>query len=459
MKANIFTSRVAHAADGVALSRRQLLWRGSALALSPLALALPGCGGGADDSDDGLGAEPPLPPGASCPFWNTGVKVTVITAVTVGGDGIFPGAGTFAGSLLGVMWPSCGGAAAPDDVLSRADVVKIVNQTNAVNSLNTVRQAITQYHAYVNQTPTPSLADIKDAFVTCFNTIQSRETDFQPSGDEAALLPMYALYGHLFLSVAVDAQVNAAAWGFDDNSSYVQAGAEFLKRATPFVNQIAEWSYMGKVGSSAINAVDYHACEPFRTANAERTRLRTDALDLAVQWPYIVDNLSTGKKPDGGLVAQREVFYGPYGTGDDSGLIMLPLTSATAPPLSMSINSGLRLDAVQATYSPGTGPDGVTTTPKMGDDGGGLTEVTSANTINSATVWSGDIVNGLRFNYSAGGTTSLLGGTNGTQQEVTPKDSLLSSVYVNGVSSAYGSADTFVVGFVQDPTKVKSDTT
>lgn len=456
MQSYVFDASGRQAADSSdGLSRRRLLWCGGAMALSPLALALAGCGGGSDGSDGGLGETPALPPGSSCSGWGTALKVLFINTVTVAGDGALPGLGTFSAGVLGAMWPPCG-TAAPDDVLSRADVIDITNQTNAVTALDDVKVAVTQYRDKLAQYPDASDTDKQGYFEHCFDAIAAKDTDYQRPGDEATLLPMFALYGHLFLSVAVDGQINAARWGYDANSDYVLGASAFMKRAVPYVNQICEWSTMSKIGASDIGSVDYHACEPFRSSNAERTRLYTDVLDIVAQWPY-VGQIGTGTGVTGGdskgMLTQREVFYGPFGTGDESGLITLPMQSATASPVSLACNSGLRLDAVQATYPAGTGPDGVTTTPKMGDGGGGPTTVARADTIVGCSVWSGDIVNGIRFNYAAGDTTAMIGGAGGTQQDVTPTDALLSSVYVNGVSTAYGSADAFVVGFRQDPAK------
>lgn len=459
MKSYVFDTSSHRAADSDRLSRRRLLWCGGAMALSPLALALAGCGGGSDGSDGVLGEEPALPPGspptASCSGWSTAIKVLFINTVSVVGDAGLPGVGTFSAGVLDALWPSCG-TAAPNDVLSRADVVNITHQTYATTALSDVKVAVTQYRDSLANHPDASDADKQGYFETCYDAIVAKDADYQPAGDEVALLPMFALYGHLFLSVAVDGQINAAKWGYDANSLYAQGASDFLKRAIPYVNQICEWSIMSKIGASDIGSVNYHGCEPFRSSNTERTRLYTDVLDIVAQWPDVAQ-LGTGTGANGddgkGMLSQREVFYGPYGTGDESGLITLPMQSATASPVSLACNSGLRLDAVQATYTAGTGPDGVTTTPKMGDGGGGPTTVARADTIVGCTVWSGDIVNGIRFNYAAGDTTSLLGGTGGTQQDVTPSDSLLSSVYVNGVSTSYGSADAFVVGFRLDPAK------
>lgn len=447
-------SRARPAAGGPVARRRFLGWAGG-LALSPIVMALAACGSGTDavtppdggsGDDGGLGDAPP--PGEGCSKgWNAAAKSLVATTVAAAGNGIVPLLGSFAAGMINTFWPNCG-TTAQDDVLSRADVTDIANKTNATEKLAYVQGSITTYQTALQDATTD--AQRQQAFENCFNQIASQDNYFQGSGDEAALLPMFVLYGNLFLALAVDAQVNQQKWGYTNGSPYLDGIPQFLNRAIPYVNQIAEWSYQNMI---ATGAIDYHACEPFRTANTERTRLITDALDLVAQWPYYGTIAAGGANPSK-LIAQREVFYGPYGTGDNSGIITLPMVGATASPTTMLITSGERLDAVQATYPSGTGPDGVTTTPKMGDNGGGPTQVNYANTIVGSIVWSGDIVNGIQFNYSNGDQTGRLGQVSGSPQEVNPDTSLMSSVFVNGVSSYYGSADTFVVGYMLDPSQL-----
>lgn len=430
-------------------TRRRFLGLAGSLALSPIALAVAGCGGGDDAADSDLGSGIPT----SCAYWNTLAKQVSINVVSSVLNAAVPGAGSFVGLMLVAFWPSCSTTTAESDVLSRAQIVSIDNQTNAQTALAGVQSRIATYKNYTAQ-PGNADSDNRDAFITCFNGIQTLDSQFEPEGDEASLLPMFVLYGNLFLSFVSDAIHNQEKWGFSDNSEYVTAGQAFLVRAIPYVHQIFEYSYQTRVSSTAI---DYHDGEPFRTANTERTRLILDALDLVEQWPYYL----TPVPPAGAattlppMVSQREVFYGPYGTGDDSGMITLPMTGAIGFPTSIQVDSGLRLDAVQSTYAANAGPDGVTTTPKMGDGGGGATQVGNAGTITGVDVWSGDIVNGIRFHYSDGSTTALLGGVSGTAQPLGSAASLLSSVFVNGVSRSYGSADTFVAGFMLDPATFK----
>ena len=118
----------------------------------------------------------------------------------------------------------------------------------------------------------------------------------------------------------------------------------------------------------------------------------------------------------------------------------------------MLIHSGTRLDSAQLTYAAGEGPDGVTTTPRMGGGGGGATTVNFADTIIGAEVWSGTVVDAVQFTYVDNGLTSKLGGSGGGSHVIKTDKMKLSSVYISGVDkdSRYNSADCIIVGFKPD---------
>lgn len=210
------------------------------------------------------------------------------------------------------------------------------------------------------------------------------------------------------------------------------------------------WNVVNKAGTSD------HLCEPFRSENQYVRGMTESVLDYYQTWEYF-DPIQYPLPVQ--ISFERELYSDPCGTCDDSGPIRL--LSSSPPKESMeqvTVWGWDRIDAIKVDYPDGQGPDGITTTGRMGDSSGGSSSppvggVFSARSylINSVWVGYGDIVDALSFGFSDGSSTSTMRGLASQGYESytfsVSEDNHLSSIHINGVSSFYGSADCIVIGY------------
>ncbi|MFM0210669.1 insecticidal delta-endotoxin Cry8Ea1 family protein [Paraburkholderia sediminicola] len=433
------------------LTRRKFIQSAVALTFAPTVFSLAACsGGGGDEAQGGAGSAASAtsmkaqPVALQCPgqAWNLVAMVVVTTALSA----VHPLGGLVAG-LMGAFWPQadCGQESAIEDITRQIrDIVSETVLAQATDHLNYVRSEIELYIDIV--TSNVSHGEKLEAWRDCQQNIRNKDSYFQTSGYEEALLPLYALYGSAYLGFLRDAQTNAADWGLQDTSREVKEVETFLSFALPYANKLYRYSYSRRLDSLC----HYDSCEPFASSNEYRTNARNKAMSLIEQWPYY-DFIKYPTNDPKTIVPDAEIYYGPYGNAGDSGAIQLPRQPRSLPK-SMLIHSGSRLDSAQLTYAAGEGPDGVTTTPRMGGGGGGATTVNFADTIIGAEVWSGTVVDAVQFTYVNNGLTSKLGGSGGNSHVIKTEKMKLSSVYISGVDkdSRYNSADCIIIGFKPD---------
>lgn len=434
------------------LARRKFIQRAVALTFVPTVFSLAACHGGGDEGgQDGQGGEGSAAPATSmksqsvvlqCPgqAWNTVAMVAVTTALSMGS----PLGGLVAG-VLGAFWPAvdCGEDSAIEDISRQIrDIVSETVLAQATDHLNYVRSEISLYIDIVTGDASPG--EKLEAWRDCQQNIRNKDSFFQTSGYEEPLLPLYALYGTAYLGFLRDAQTNANDWGLNDTSREVKEVETFLSFALPYTNKVYRFSYARRLN----NVCHYASCQPFASANEYRTNARNKAMDIIEQWPYY-DYVKHPINDAKTIAPTAEIYYGPYGNASNSGAIQLPRQPISFPK-SMTIYSGARLDSAQLTYAAGEGPDGMTTTPRMGGGGGGATTVHFADTIVGTEVWSGSVVDAIQFSYSNNSLTSKLGGSGGNSHFIKPGLAKLSSLYISGVDKGYNSADCIIVGFKPD---------
>jgi len=274
-----------------------------------------------------------------------------------------------------------------------------------------------------------------------------------------ALLPLFVQFGNLYIGILRDAVLAGQSWGRTD-ADHQQDIKDLQNMLNDFYQYSLETYNTGRYALQQKTPVDTkHYIEPFQTLNAFDRQMYLTALDFSNLWPY----LDVTKYPEGipgGVKPTREIYSDPYGTCDDSG----PIKIATPPPTQfftyISVWGGDRIDAVQLGYPSGTGPGGVTMTPRMGDQYGGSNTgdyggeaylSTDAPMVAARATW-GSIVNSLQFQFNDGTSSSMLGGRVGLGSNDTGMIgyplSALSSVHINGVSTFYNSADCVVFGYL-----------
>ena len=388
--------------------------------------------------------------------WNDDAKITVKSFLEM-----IPEAGEILGGLVDIFWPNT-----PDDVWGevKAEVEAIVNQKIAAavyqqvsEDLKGLNNSITLYR---NELKNGTPAEILTQWQITRNSFATALPHFQDPGNELPLLGLFGQFANMYLSVLRDAVISGASWGRSVGDQ--QQDVTDLKKAILDFANYADRTVTS--GADKLNTKrDDHACEPFRTNNKYVRQMTLTVLDFVETWPYYDVTLY----PNGATVVSiREIYSDPYGTCDDSGNIVTPYPYPTQFPTQLSVWGGDRIDAVQLTYPAGSGPKGVTQTPRMGDQPfgntggsnqppyGGVFNLSPANPIIQAKVTVSDVVNALHFKFYDGTITNKLGGNykEGTDTDwLGYTDNALSSIYINGVSRWKQCADCVVFGFQWHP--------
>jgi hypothetical protein len=188
------------------------------------------------------------------------------------------------------------------------------------------------------------------------------------------------------------------------------------------------------------------------TANEFTREITLAVLDFKTLWQYFdIDAYPEPVK----VYLDREIYSDPRGSGD-AGPIKLP-SPPKQFPWWMTVWSANLTKAIRVTYHTAMGPNGVTETPRMGWPDGGSPWRNSSNMAIQPVVKvagrSGDIIDALEFFFKHNGQKSGILGkpTGGKPFEFSYEGHLMSSIWINGISPHYRSADCVVFGFMMDP--------
>jgi hypothetical protein len=381
-------------------------------------------------------------------YWSTFNWNDAARDAVAAGMKLIPGYGTVVSALVDILWPQT------DDVWSqiKSQVEALMNEEIAENVYQTVQDDLAGLNNdlddYVSYANGNDVTNTSAQWITTTTLFDNAKPHFQSSGYELLLLPLYAQFVNLNLSLLRDGVLYGSSWGWteDDLNTASSRMSALIKEAVPYANQWYEQGLQTKVNGTKR---DDHACEPFRTVNTYVREMTLNVIDFANLWPsFAVLTPNT-------VYLSREIYSDPVGTCDNSGEITLP--SAPTQPISQIVVWGWdRIDAVQLSYPPSGGPAGKTITARMGDQSGGSNasphggtfQVTN-NPVTIAAGHAGDILNSFKFTFQDGTDTGTLGGGagGGTSFSFSYQGEILSSIHINGVSTYYGSADCAVFGF------------
>jgi hypothetical protein len=370
------------------------------------------------------------------------------------GLGMVPEVGPLLSTLVSIFWPSSGTdiwaqiEQQVEQLIQQALTQLVQEQVSA--SLQGLNNNLESYlTALKDGTGDPSY--ISEKWNVANGDFLQQLPTFQLPDYQLLLLPLFAQFANMHLSLLRDGVVGGAAWGWTP--------AIIAQTQTDLTNAIANYrQYAPPVYQSGLADVkaktkaNNHSAEPFRSVNNYVRQMTLTVLDFVNMWQYFDVSKYSGPVT---VYLDREIYTDPQGTCDNSGPIVLP-SAPTQPISQISVWAWDRVDAVQLTYPSGGGPGGVTKTARMGDQGGGsnapphggVFNVTS-NPVTIATAASGDIVNYMTFKFANGSSSGKLGGNypGGTPINWSFANEILSSIHINGISSSYGSADCVVFGF------------
>lgn len=368
--------------------------------------------------------------------------------------GSVPDVGPLLSALVYIFWPQSGtdvwaGIEQEVEQLIQQDLDKLV-QEQVTASLQGLNSNLSSYlTALSDGTGDPTY--ISEKWNVANGDFLQQLPTFQLPNYQLLLLPLFAQFANLHLSLLRDGVVGGANWGWTPEI--------IAQTQTELTNAIASYqAYVPPIYEQALANLQKrtkgndHEAEPFRTVNAFVRQMTLTVLDFMNLWQYF----DVSKYPGAVAVAlDREIYSDPLGTCDNSGNIVLP-APPTQPISEITVWGWDRIDAVQLTYPAGGGPDGVTTTARMGDQNGGSSappyggvfNVTS-NPVTTAIAGTGDIVNYMYLGFADGTYSGKLGGRigGGPNTRWSFPGEILSSIHINGISDYYLSADCVVFGF------------
>jgi hypothetical protein len=376
--------------------------------------------------------------------------------------GTIPWAGSIIAGLTNMLWPS-----SKEDVWGsiKARVEQLIDEkldeavyTQVAEDLKGLNSVVSDYISYA---ASGSAQDAQDAWHDADAQFDSSLPHFQDAKNEVLLLPLFAQFANLNLSLLRNGVLDMRTWDPNDPAPQKVVAQKLTDRIKDFT-AYAERVYQKGLDARKANKNakrDDHNCEPFRYVNSYIREMTLMVLDFSALWSYL--DISQYPNPVVPYV-DREIYSDPIGTCDDSGPINLP-SPATGFPSELVVWAYALIDAVRLTYPANQGPGGVTTTPRLGDVSGGTnvpprggTFDLTQNPIVIAGGKAGTVPNSFEFTFADGTTTGVLGGydptqtpagTGGTPFSIQYKRELLSSIHINGVSEYYGSADSAVFGF------------
>ena len=275
---------------------------------------------------------------------------------------------------------------------------------------------------------------------------------FQSRGYELLLLPLFAQFANLHLMLLRDGAQHGGDWGW--SSGLVQSTrVKLADTVTSYSHWTTQTYGAGLADVKATTPANRKHTEPFNTVNRFQREMTLTVLDFALTWPYF----DVIRYPDPVVVpVTREIYSDLCGTADDTG-VSLPAKPPTQPIRRILVWGWDRIDAAQVDYPDNGGPDGKTSTGRMGSASGGVPEPPGGGTFEIANTGdvvrvqarSGDILNAMWLTFADGVRSNQMGGKyhGGSDTFWEYPGEILSSIKIMGVSKSYRSANAAVYGF------------
>jgi len=316
--------------------------------------------------------------------------------------------------------------------------------------LEGLKNNMNEYLWAVKNSQAPSY--ISEKYNIVLGDFLQQRPHFQSNGSEILLLPLFAQFANMHLSLLRDGVLYGANWGWTEEIQQHNS-QQTIKTIQSYVDYV-ETNYNNGLEDTKKKAPsNKHYTEPFNMINKYTREMTLTVLDFKNMWQYF--NPVEYPEPVK-IYLDREIYSDAIGTADNSGPINLP-----TPPIQtiskIEVWGWDRIDACQNTYPQGGGPGGVTQTQRMGNKSGGSSEpphggvfdLIKRGPIVQVKAKAGDILNAWWFVFSDGSTSNKLGGNyaGGSDYTFSYTDEILSSIKIMGISDFYGSADCAVFGF------------
>lgn len=321
--------------------------------------------------------------------WNDAAKSSVAA-----GLGLIPEVGEILAALVDILWPST-----QKDVWEEVKdrVEALVDQKISDLVYQLVKEDLQGLNnsttLYLNELRNGNPTSILGQWLVTRNSFAQALPHFQSKGYEVALLGLFAQFANLHLAVLRDAVINGKAWGRSD-ADQQQDLADLKKAISDYYNYTLATYNKGldatseKAGYPGPDTLK--TCAPFQLVNPYERQMAFQVLDYMYTWKYYdVSQYNSGVK----VLLPREIYSQMIGNCIGYNLIVntgadtdtrYPSVPPTQGPSQITIWGGDVIDGIQVTYPAGSGPNGVTTTTRMGLVGwtGGSTQPPRGGIIN-----------------------------------------------------------------------------
>ncbi len=400
-----------------------------------------------------------IPPvvGADYTDWNDQAKTFVVAGLSM-----IPEVGGILSGLLSIFWPGTDVWSQVRDRVESLIDQKLSDQVNLqVNDdLEGLQSSL---NLYLLELKNGNSVSILTQWIATRNSFAEALPHFQSEGYETVLLGLFAQFANMYLSLLRDAVINGKSWGrsVGDQQQDIKDLQTSISDFSTYT-QTTCTDYLNSLPSKGPN-------EPFASRNHFTREITLAALDYMNTWVFY----DITKYPKGApkILFPRELYSDPQGTiNSDFGPLQLP-SPPTQSPIHITVwgaDEGIK--AVQLTYPTGSGPGGVTTTPRMGvQDGSGSTNFPSGDDfdINSndpiVQVSTGlytsridNFVYGMQFQFYDGYSRGAMGGWDHSGDRAQGPwagipDHFMSSIYIHGSTSGANYyevvADCVIYGF------------
>lgn len=380
--------------------------------------------------------------------------------------GLVPGVGSLLSALTYILWPSTDNVW--DDI--KAQVEALVAQDLSDYETGQINDTLTGLKGVITEYTTTAGGDdpsaISATWISANTQFIASAPKFQDATYAVLLLPQFAQFANLHLSLLRDGVLFGSSWGW--TADYLQQQQQLLtqtlKDYVSYVDTTYQQSFTplvpGILDSPLKPPIPPVAAPPylgsmntgqtlFLWTNTYVRQMTRMVLDFATLWPYFDPS---AYPPPVSIQLKSEIYSDPIGTAEGwNGLPSAP----TQPMSQLTVWGASNIFAVQATYPQGAGPNGATTTPRLGNPTagsstpplGGTFDV-AANPITTASVLvSGGEPFACLFTFQDG-SQAITGDTVAPSVQATYAydGQIVSSVFINGVTPDTG-ADCIIFGF------------
>lgn len=378
--------------------------------------------------------------------WDSLAKAVITT-----GLGEIPYVGSIVSALADILWPS------GDDVwneikdkveaLIKEKISELVYK-QVQDSLKGLKNNIDDYICAAKTGEPPSILSQK--WIATNALFLHDLPSFQSKDYELLLLPLFAQFANLHLTLLRDGVFHGKdKMGWND-TTVDNVTKALAARIAEYTKYTEETYTKGLEDTKKKAPHNKQKTEPFKTVNKFVREMTLTVIDYKVLWKYF-----DFKAPVDAYL-NREIYTDPRGTADDTGITM-PAMPPTQPISNITVWGWDRIDACKVDYPSQGGPDGATSTGRMGDSSGGASNPPHGGSFNLTTRGpivavcgrSGDILNAWWFHFKDGSVSNTMGGNyhGGSEYKFQYDGEILSSIKIMGVSDFYGSANAVVYGF------------